>query len=190
LAGLAFWCLAFSPSVRADNGIHAYERGELALALKKFTERALMGDASAQNNLAVMYANGEVVKRDMKTAARWYTAAAEQGLSIAQYNLGVLHEEGLGVDRDPAAAAVWYQLAAIQGDVLAQYRLGLLLADGGSGVGDDAEAYFWLSVVAGETDDKVVHREALAKRAEVAARLTRKQIVDAEFQLGAWRSRH
>ena len=41
--------------------------------------RAEAGDAEAQNNLGVMYANGEGVPQDDAEAVRWYGLAAEQG---------------------------------------------------------------------------------------------------------------
>jgi len=36
------------------------------------------GDALAQNNLGVMYENGQGVPQDYKEAVKWYTKAAEE----------------------------------------------------------------------------------------------------------------
>ena len=49
---------------------------------------AEQGDAAAQRNLGLMYANGRGVPEDDAEAVRWYRLAAEQGLASAQYSLG------------------------------------------------------------------------------------------------------
>ena len=52
-------------------------------------QAAEQGDAEAQWNLAVMYANGKGgLNKDLKEAAKWYLRAAGQGVAEAQYNLG------------------------------------------------------------------------------------------------------
>ncbi len=51
------------------------------------------GDATAQNNLGVMYNNGRGVPRDDKTAVKWWTLAAEQGDASAQHNLGFMYNK-------------------------------------------------------------------------------------------------
>ena len=47
------------------------------------------GDAAAQFNLGVMYADGRGVPQDETEAVRWYRLAAERGNARAQANLGV-----------------------------------------------------------------------------------------------------
>jgi TPR repeat protein len=68
-----------------------------------------MGDASAMSNLAFMYENGESVRQDEKTAAKWYTRAAELGSEVASLNLARLYESGRGVRQDAAVALRWYR---------------------------------------------------------------------------------
>ena len=96
----------------------AYERGDYATALRGFRLAAEQGNASAQLNLGVMYANGEGVLEDDAEAVRWYRLAAEQGESFAQFNLGVMYDNGEGVPEDDAEAVRWYRLAAEQGECL------------------------------------------------------------------------
>ena len=67
-------------------------------------QAAEQGDATAQFNLGLMYANGEGVPEDDAEAVRWYRMAAEQGLAIAQFNLGVKYDFGEGVPKDGAEA--------------------------------------------------------------------------------------
>ncbi len=86
--------------------------------------RAEAGDAEAQYDLGVMYANGLGVPEDDAEAVRWFRLAADQGLANAQYNLGVMYASGEGVPQDYAEAVRWYRLAAEQGDAGAQSFLG------------------------------------------------------------------
>ena len=51
--------------------------------LTELTELAEQGDALAQNNLGVAYANGEGVAEDDEEAVKWYRKAAEQGQADA-----------------------------------------------------------------------------------------------------------
>ncbi|HIF93894.1 MAG TPA: sel1 repeat family protein [Myxococcales bacterium] len=53
--------------------------------IKEIREAAEQGDADAQNNLGVMYANGYGVAENYAEAVKWYRKAAEQGDASAQY---------------------------------------------------------------------------------------------------------
>ena len=58
-----------------DEAVAAYGRGDYATALIGFLIHAEQGDASAQFNLGLMYANGEGVLKDDAEAVRWYQLA-------------------------------------------------------------------------------------------------------------------
>ncbi len=60
-------------------GLDAYERGEYDTALKEFRPLAEQGDAQAQYNLGVMYANGQGVPQDYLFAHMWGNLAASHG---------------------------------------------------------------------------------------------------------------
>ncbi|MGA2402548.1 MAG: retroviral-like aspartic protease family protein [Syntrophobacteraceae bacterium] len=75
----------------------AYDRGDFARAYKEFKELAEQGDALAQYNLGVMYANGHGVPKDEAEAVKWFRKAAEQGFAQAQRALGVIPHGGVGV---------------------------------------------------------------------------------------------
>jgi len=96
-----------------------------------FQKSADQGYGSAQNNLGVVYENGQGVSKDLGRAAELYQKAADQGNASAQKNLGVLYENGQGVPKDLGRAAELYQKAADQGYARAQYNLGTLYQDGG-----------------------------------------------------------
>ena len=64
-----------------------------------------------------MYAEGNGVPQNDRTAVKWYTLAANQGLALAQFNFGVMYYAGKGgVIQDNIYAHMWWNLAASQGD--------------------------------------------------------------------------
>ncbi len=112
-------------------------------AITKYRKAAEQGNASAQNNLGVMYDNGLGVAQDYKQASVWYRKAAEQGNASAQNNLGVMYVNGHGVAQDYKQASVWYRKAAEQGNASAQNNLGVMY-DNGLGVARDyKQAVSW-----------------------------------------------
>ena len=78
-------------------------------------QAAAQGNAAAQYNLGVMYANGEGVPKDDAQAVQWYRKAAEQGDAKAQYNLGVMYANGLGVRQNYKIAKEWFGKACDNG---------------------------------------------------------------------------
>ena len=53
-------------------------------AVKWYTKAAEQGDADAQNNLAVMFDNGEGVPKDLVQAYAWYNVANAYGQEKAK----------------------------------------------------------------------------------------------------------
>ena len=93
--------------------------------------QAEAGDAAAQFDLAVRYAEGGAGPRNYELAVQWYEKAAQQGLAVAEYRLGSLYEKGVGVGRDMQRAKDLYQRAAEKGNTRAMHNLGVLAAEGG-----------------------------------------------------------
>jgi localization factor PodJL len=93
--------------------------------------QAEAGDAAAQFDLAVRYAEGDAGPRNYELAVQWYEKAAQQGLAVAEYRLGSLYEKGVGVGRDMQRAKDLYQRAAEKGNTRAMHNLGVLAAEGG-----------------------------------------------------------
>ena len=85
---------------------------------------ASQGEADAQNNLGLMYKNGEGVRQDYTKAVEWYTKAANQGIADAQYNLGYSYYKGEGVRQNNIQAKEWFGKACDNGnqDGCDQYR--------------------------------------------------------------------
>jgi hypothetical protein len=111
--------------------------------LEELRAKADSGNAEAQRKLGALYASGESVKRDYKTAAGYYRLAADQGVAGAQIALGELYEAGQGVPRDEKEAAQWYRKAADQGNAAGQYALAVMYLMGSGVTKDDSEALKW-----------------------------------------------
>ena len=62
-----------------QKGAAAAQSGDYATALREWKPLAEQGNADAQNNLGLMYREGQGVPQDYKTAVKWYQRAAEQG---------------------------------------------------------------------------------------------------------------
>ena len=89
-------------------------------AVRWFRLAADQGDADAQSNLGLMYANGEGVLEDAPEAVKWLRLAADQGVAAAQFNLGVMYANGGGLPEDYVLGYAWLNLAATQGSETAR----------------------------------------------------------------------
>lgn len=149
---LAAFCLLSSP-VRAglNEGVAAYQSGNVPLAVKEFRACAEKGEAECQFNVALMYERGIGVIKDEKEAVAWYRKSANQGNSDAQFNVGVMYENGRGVAVDFAQANQWYRQASTQGDALAIGNLGMLYLRG-DGVKADKTAGLALLLLSATLD--------------------------------------
>lgn len=113
-----------------ENAREAYFEGDYLRALSTWRPLAEQGDARAQNNLGILYRNGEGLVQDFAQARAWLLRSAAQGHAQAQYSLGVMYDFGYGVPQNYAEALRWYQQAAALGNADAQYSLGVLFAEG------------------------------------------------------------
>jgi TPR repeat protein len=153
---LPLLCLLAGWPAWADSGnaeaYAAVARGDYAAARKTWAALAKQGDAEAQYNLGVMYANGDGGRKDLPAALKWFRVAASAGHAQAQYNLGVMYANGEGVRHSGREAANWLQQSAGQGLAKAQYSLGLLYEEGLGGEPDLAEAQRWYRKAAEQGD--------------------------------------
>jgi tetratricopeptide (TPR) repeat protein len=108
------------------------------------TKKANAGDVRAQNQLGVMYAEGNGVAKDAAKAMQLFRKAVALGHSDAQYNLGSMYDNGEGVAKDVIKAVEWYQKSAAQGHSDAQFSLALAYAEGKGVPKDAAVAVTWL----------------------------------------------
>jgi hypothetical protein len=181
--------LTFAASARAgqfEDATAAAKRGDYATAFKDILPLAEAGDARAQFNLGLLYAQGLGVPQNYAEAAKWYRLAANQGVAEAQFNLGVLYHHGIGVPQNYAEAAKWYRLAANQGDAVAQYNLGDLYAHGHGVPQNYAEAYFWFDLAAARLPPGLVQQFAEKIRDELATLLRPEDLAQAQQRASAW----
>ena len=130
----------------------ANEAGDYDTSVRIWRELAEKGNAQAQNCLAVSYAKGEGVEKDLKTAVLWYRRAAEQGYTKAMFNLGGVMKRDNGIGPDLAEAVRWYRKAAELGHPRSAAYLGLAY-DNGEGVKkDEAEAVRWYQIAVDRGD--------------------------------------
>lgn len=82
-----------------------------ARAAALYLQAARAGDASAQNNVGMLFETGLGTTHDPKLALDWYRKAAEAGFAPAQFNLGRLYAEGTAAPKDYAEARKWLERA-------------------------------------------------------------------------------
>lgn len=169
-----------------------FTKGDLLSVL----QAANIGNPNAQNELGMMYTNGDGVAKDAEKAADWFRKAAEQGDANGQALIGLAYYRGNGVATNYDKAADWFLKSAEQGSDLAQDYLGDMYKYG-YGVGKDDEiAARWYRMAAeqGNTNAQfsiaVMYQDGIgvAKNAEKAAVWYRKGAeqgnANSQFQLG------
>lgn len=100
---------------------------------RAFTRRlkeARIGDPAAQYEVALMYATGVGVGKNVSQAFAWTKAAAEKGHTAAQYLLGSAYAGGLGTPKDAQKALFWFIKAYEHGNEKASLKLARVLAAG------------------------------------------------------------
>jgi localization factor PodJL len=117
---------------------------------------AIAGDAAAQFEIGIRFADGRGVPPNERQAAHWLELAAKQGLAPAQFRLGGYYEKGIGVKKDLAAARDLYLAAAAKGNGKAMHNLAVLYAEGINGRSDYRTAVLWFRKAAdrGITDSQ------------------------------------
>lgn len=117
-------------------------------AVEWYRKAAEQGLSEAQNNLGVMYKDGQGVAQDEGEAVRWFLLAARQGNVLAQSNLGWMYQSGRGVAQNFDSARYWYHEAALKGHAAAQNNLGRMLRDGLGTEADTDSARYWIEKAA------------------------------------------
>jgi len=119
-----------------NDALNLYQSGQFAQARQLFEKLAGSFDLQAMFYLGVMYAMGDGVEKNAKTAFNWYLQSAEFGLAIAQNNVGHCYQFGNGVEINEKLAVEWYTKVARNGIPEALCNLGLCYFNG-TGVEQD-----------------------------------------------------
>jgi localization factor PodJL len=129
------------PAARAD-------KLPAAIGGTALREAATAGDAAAEYEVGLRYAEGRGVAPNPAEAARWLELAASQGLAMAQMRLAGLYEKGIGVKKDTETARRLYKAAAEQGNAKAMHNLAVLYAEGAAVKPDYRTAAQWFRLAA------------------------------------------
>jgi TPR repeat protein len=86
IAAILLLCSSVARADDFDDATDAYEKGNYDQAIELFRLLAEQGNAGAQNNLGVMYRNGEGVTQDYVRARMWFNLAARKGDEDAKEN--------------------------------------------------------------------------------------------------------
>ena len=110
---MAFCVMSAAVAGPLEDGAAAYARQDYALAVQWYRKAADQGNADAQFNLGVMYANGQGVLQDYVTAHKWFNLAVS-GLSASettQRNAAVTYRDRVAARMTPAQIAEAQRLA-------------------------------------------------------------------------------
>ena len=111
-ASIAAPAVAQSLEVEMREAAGAYERKDMATAVRIWKVWADKGNAEARTLLGAMYWSGEGVPRNHTEAARLYRLAADQGYARAQNDLGFMYGFGEGIPpHNDVEAYKWLTLA-------------------------------------------------------------------------------
>lgn len=105
-------------------------QAEPRLNLKEIQRLAEQGSAVYQFELAKIYANGDGVAQDFKTAETWLIKAAAHDYAEAQSMLGLFYYFGVTGRQDYGKALDWLAKAAKQNNPVAQFNLGMMNLNG------------------------------------------------------------
>lgn len=105
------WLAALPALADTGAGLSAFKMKNYELAYREWKVSAEAGQAEAQFDLGVLYAQGLGVRRDLTEASNWYGKSARQGNPEAEFALGQLYSRGWGVPRDEADAIRWFEMA-------------------------------------------------------------------------------
>ena len=179
---LSIMCLAAPAWADLNAGEKAYQSGDYATALREWQPLAELGQAVAQYQLGLLYANGKGVTKDDAKARQWFEKAAIQGHTEAQVNLGVLLMYARGGQQDYKMAVYYLRLAANRGNDVAQRRLGELFERGEGVQQDYVKAYMWYSLGSARGVEAGVRlRDAVAKKMDPD------QIAEAQKLVREWK---
>lgn len=122
------------------------ESPDIADVIGALKKGAAHGNAEAAYHLGLIYANGDGVALDYKTAAAYLQQAGEAGHGGAMRVLAMLHSAGYGVAQDTSATRRLLVGAAEAGDVEAQFAAGAMFHFGHYGAEPDAKSMLrWYS---------------------------------------------
>lgn len=132
-----------SANAGVDELNNRFENKNYQNMIQKYLPLAETGEASAQNEIAIVYMQGNGVIKDLDKAFVWFEKAAYQHHAEAQYYYAMFTLNGQSTQKSPEKAILWFKKAAQQGYVKAQSSLGILYMIGLGTKVDYPESFNW-----------------------------------------------
>lgn len=120
---------------------------------KLLLKQAKKGNAAIQNQIGVMYNNGQGVPQDFNQAKEWYEKAANQNYDWGLYNLADYYYSGTVVKQNYKKAFELFQKSANLGNYDAQNRLANMYYSGDGIKKDYLQAKYWYEKSANQNYD-------------------------------------
>ena len=159
-----------------EDGANYYNRKNYQAALNAWRGLS-QTDATVQNNIGIMYKNGQGVQRNLPLAVQWLARSAANGSSLGQNNLGGMYRDGNGVARDFNKALTYFSASASQGNAAGQMNLGYMYLYGQGVRQDLSRAYMWFDLAAAQ--DRTGGLKAAYHRSLAASRMSAQQQIAA-----------
>ncbi len=109
-----------------ENGVLAFNSGNIILAKEIWEPLALNGDADAQIKMGDLYFRDPGLITDPMEALFWYRKAAAKNNAQGLLMMGYFFQHGIGVDANLDQAIEWYKKAAEFDSPKACFNLGLI----------------------------------------------------------------
>lgn len=106
------------------------DAAQQAGVVKKLEGEAILGDSTAQFDLAQLYQQGIGVKQNIQEAIKYYQLASAQQDLRAEYSLGLLYIDGHDIQADYQKGLSLLEDAAFKGNPYAQYALARIYEQG------------------------------------------------------------
>ena len=183
---LPVFCLTMSACAPGRTAMETRNEdlGRFEESARELRQLAQGGDASAQNELGLLYYEGKGVPQNHKSAKEWFDKAVAQGHAGAQVNLGTLYLRGEGAPQSNQMALFWFSRAAGQENALAFAKLGLMYSQGRGVLQDFIQAHMWYNLSAAYGEGRSAEaRDALARQ------MTPAQVAEAQRLAREWRPR-
>lgn len=103
---------------------------DYSFEFKRLLNQAVLGDSTAQFDVAQMYQQGIGASKSMEEAIKFYQLAAAQNDLPSEYQLGLIYLLGLDVPANPRLGLDWLMDAAFKGNYYAQYAVARIYENG------------------------------------------------------------
>jgi enhanced entry protein EnhC len=111
------------PEYSLQNKVDGQSEAKQKEIFKQLENQAILGDSTAQFDIAQMYQRGIGINQNIQEAIKYYQLASTQQDLRAEYNLGILYLGGQGITPDYKLGIDYLKDAAFKGNVYAQYVL-------------------------------------------------------------------